>query len=242
LVELATSTNSNGVDLFGPTVNICSKINNLAMPNQMIIYKDLYDVIKASSFFEKYYFSEIIKNDINDGRYYLYPYTIYSVHSNYNLIPNQYLKPNEIIYNKNRNINGEKNQNKQKNEANSSFNILIIDDDRDVLDIFTNVVKSEGYNTVSYSDPAEAWNYFLNVSPYYFDLILTDIRMPWINGIKLYSKFKTINPDVKILFISALDAVEELVSVFPDIKSTDFIRKPVTRKHLLSIIKSTLAI
>ena len=40
-VELATSTNSNGVDLFGPAVNSCSKINNLAMPNQMVIYKDL---------------------------------------------------------------------------------------------------------------------------------------------------------------------------------------------------------
>ena len=240
-VELATSTNSNGVDLFGPAVNSCSKINNLAMPNQMVIYKDLYDVIKASSFFEKYCFSEIIKNDIN-GRYCLYPYKIYSVYYNCKLLPNQYLEPNETIYHKNHKIHGEKNQKKQKNEVNSSFNILIIDDDKDILDIFTNVVKSEGYNTISYSDPTEACNYFLNVSPYYFDLILTDIRMPWINGIKLYSKFKTINPDIKILFISALDAVEELVSVFPEIKNTDFIRKTITRKYLLSIIKSTLAI
>ena len=114
-----------------------------------------------------------------------------------------------------------KNQKKQKNEVNSYFNILIIDDDKDILDIFTNVVKSEGYNTISCTYPTrEACNYFLNVSPYYFDLILTDIRMPWINGIKLYSKFKTINPDIKILFIFALDAVEELVSVFPEIKNT----------------------
>jgi len=174
--------------------------------------------------------------------YCLYPYKIYSVYYNCKLLPNQYLEPNETIYHKNHKIHGEKNQKKQKNEVNSSFNILIIDDDKDILDIFTNVVKSEGYNTISYSDPTEACNYFLNISPYYFDLILTDIRMPWINGIKLYSKFKTINPDIKILFISALDAVEELVSVFPEIKNTDFIRKPITRKYLLSIIKSTLAI
>ncbi len=39
-VELATSTNSNGVDLFGPAVNICSKINHLALSNEMVIYKD----------------------------------------------------------------------------------------------------------------------------------------------------------------------------------------------------------
>ena len=32
-VELATSINSNGVDLFGPTVNICSKINRQSLPN-----------------------------------------------------------------------------------------------------------------------------------------------------------------------------------------------------------------
>jgi len=108
------------------------------------------------------------------------------------------------------------------------------------LIFFSTIVKSDGYNTISYSDPAEAWNHFSNVSPYYFDLILTDIRMPGINGIKLYFKFKTIDPDVKILFISALDAVEELMSVFPDIKNTDFIRKPVTRKYLLSKIRSTL--
>jgi hypothetical protein len=36
-VELATSTNSNGVDLFGPTVNICSKISRPSLPNEMII-------------------------------------------------------------------------------------------------------------------------------------------------------------------------------------------------------------
>ena len=45
-VELATSSNSNGVDLFGPTVNICSKINHLTLPNQLVIHKDLYDIIK----------------------------------------------------------------------------------------------------------------------------------------------------------------------------------------------------
>ena len=59
LVELATSTNSNGVDLFGPTVNICSKINHLALPNQMVIYKDLYDVIKELTFFKEYRFEEV---------------------------------------------------------------------------------------------------------------------------------------------------------------------------------------
>jgi CheY-like chemotaxis protein len=239
-VELATSLNSNGVDLFGPAINICSKINRLASPNGMVIYKDLYDVVKNKSFFGKYYFSDVIKNDLN-GRYCLYPYKVYSVHHSRKLIQSQYLESDAIIYHENHTIYGKKKHIKQ-NKSNSSFNILIIDDNKDILDIFFTLIKSDGYNVISYSDPAEAWNHFSNISPYYFDLILTDIRMPGINGIKLYFKFKTINPDVKILFISALDAIEELISVFPDIKSTDFIRKPVTREYLLSKIKSTLSL
>src|SRR3954452_22754285 len=65
-VELATSTNSNGVDLFGPTVNICSKINHLALPNQMVIYKDLYDVIKKTPFFRDYTFKNISESEISN--------------------------------------------------------------------------------------------------------------------------------------------------------------------------------
>jgi len=135
-VELATSINSNGVDLFGSAINICSKINRLASPNGMVIYKDLYDVIKNSSFFDKYYFSEIIKNDIN-GRYSLYPYKVYFVRHSCKLIQSQYLESNEIIYQKNHTMYEEKNQ-KNQNKANSSFHVLIIDDDKDILDIFFN--------------------------------------------------------------------------------------------------------
>ncbi len=49
--------------------------------------------------------------------------------------------------------------------------------------------------------------------------------MPEINGIKLYSKFKVINPNVKILFVSALDAVGELLSLFPEIKRFRYLKK-----------------
>ena len=45
-VELAISSNSLNVDLFGPPVNICSKINRYASPNQMIIHHDLFEVLK----------------------------------------------------------------------------------------------------------------------------------------------------------------------------------------------------
>ena len=45
-VEVAKSLTSTGEDLFGATVKLCSKINSKASPNQMVIGKNLYDVIK----------------------------------------------------------------------------------------------------------------------------------------------------------------------------------------------------
>jgi two-component system, OmpR family, response regulator ChvI len=58
--------------------------------------------------------------------------------------------------------------------------------------------------------------------------------MPGMNGIQLYSKLKVMNPDIKVLFLSALDAVEELLSIFPDIKINEIIRKPIEPRNLIS--------
>jgi len=52
--------------------------------------------------------------------------------------------------------------------------------------------------------------------------------MPGLNGLQLYYRLKAINRNMKILFVSALDAVPELVSILPDVKTTnDIIKKPV---------------
>jgi two-component SAPR family response regulator len=50
--------------------------------------------------------------------------------------------------------------------------------------------------------------------------------MPDINGIQLY-QIKILNPSVKIMFLTGLDAVNEITSMYHDIKSTDILRKPI---------------
>jgi two-component system, OmpR family, response regulator ChvI len=231
-VELATSTNSNSVDLFGPTVNICSKINHLALPNEMVIYKDLYDIISKSSYFKDYRFKEI--SEVNDDdEYGQYSLSVYSVHTVSD--PIEQLE----ISDKKRQKHTEQQKNRQ-NQENSSFNILLIDDDLDILFTFTTIIEVEGYNIATYSEPYKALNHFSQMSPYYYDLVVMDIRMPGLNGIQLYSKIKVMNPEIKVLFISALDAMDELLSIFPDIKPSEIIRKPVEPKALLSKIKTIL--
>lgn len=230
-VELATSTNSNNVDLFGPAVNICSKINHLALPNQMVIYKDLYDIIEKTSFFKNYIFKNNDKKKIidkEDG----YPYSFYSIQINdsVNLVTE--------IDNKTDHIDQKENS---QNQPNSSFNILFIDDDKDILFTFEPFIRTEGYNLTSFSDSKKALDHLSNLDPYYYDLIILDIRMPGFNGFQLYRQIKVLNPDTKMLFLTALDVfVEEIKIVCPDINASDIVRKPVSPDAFLSKIKSAL--
>lgn len=238
VMELAMSLNSNNVDLFGPTLNICSKINHLAPPNGMVIYRDLYDILTENIESEEYHFKEIQCN--NDDEYCKYSDLVYLVH--------RIEKPTESenvgsvsktqkLKTQQQQLLQQPQQRQQKNQlhqANSCYNILLIDDDTDILFTFTAVIEGEGYHLKSFNNPFEALNHFSQVDPYYYDLVIMDIRMPGMNGIQLYSKLKVMNPDIKVLFLSALDAVEELLSIFPDIKINEIIRKPIEPRNLIS--------
>lgn len=50
-VMIAKQVNSSSPDIFGPPVNMCAKINNLAKPNEMVIGGDLYEIVKSSDEF-----------------------------------------------------------------------------------------------------------------------------------------------------------------------------------------------
>ncbi|HXV38595.1 MAG TPA: adenylate/guanylate cyclase domain-containing protein [Nitrosopumilaceae archaeon] len=75
LVMTAKSENSFNEDIFGPTVNLCVKINKLAMPNSMVIGGDLHQIVKS---FEEYRFDVI--SEYNNGLKLHYP--IYSIKRN----------------------------------------------------------------------------------------------------------------------------------------------------------------
>jgi DNA-binding response OmpR family regulator len=64
--------------------------------------------------------------------------------------------------------------------------------------------------------------------------------MSFISGLQSYQLFKTINPDTKILFISALDAAEDLVCTLPGIKSKDILKKPLDSQDFISKVNEKL--
>jgi two-component system, OmpR family, response regulator ChvI len=82
--------------------------------------------------------------------------------------------------------------------------------------------------------------HFEQADPNNYNLVLMDIRMPNLNGIQLYYRLKAINPTIKILFVSALDAAQEMVSILPSIGLDDVIRKPADIEQFLFKVKTAL--
>ena len=82
--------------------------------------------------------------------------------------------------------------------------ILLVDDEKDILDLFTEYLSSNGFNTISFQNPLDALEYFYkNQSNCY--LIITDYKMPQMSGIDLIKKIrgKDTNSKIKIILISA---------------------------------------
>jgi len=119
--------------------------------------------------------------------------------------------------------------------------IMLVDDEPDILFTYKTILHNAGYNVDAFTDPIEALMSFANADPNTYNLVLMDIMMPNLNGLQLYYRLKTKNPNIKILFVSALDAAQEMASILPGIRLDDvIIRKPVDNNQFLSKVKIAL--
>ena len=117
-------------------------------------------------------------------------------------------------------------------------NIILIDDEQDVLYSFQMILSEAGYNVKPFSESKEAVKHLIDLNDSsYYDLAIIDIRMPELNGIQLYQMLKIINKNIRVLFISALDAADEILSLFPEIDPSNIIKKPVSQGYIVSKVK-----
>lgn len=99
----------------------------------------------------------------------------------------------------------------------------------------------EGYNVDAFTDSYEALKHFNNLNHSYYDLVITDIRMPGLSGLQLYQKIKAIDNTIRVVLVSALDALQEIASIFPDLDFRNIIRKPLNQEDFLDKVKAALS-
>jgi DNA-binding NtrC family response regulator len=78
--------------------------------------------------------------------------------------------------------------------------ILIVDDEQSMLDFLTLMLQKEGYDIITANDGAKAKEFIKKEK---LDLIISDIKMPDIDGIELLKYIKEINPGATVILITA---------------------------------------
>jgi two-component SAPR family response regulator len=115
--------------------------------------------------------------------------------------------------------------------------ILIVDDDTDIITTFKFGIENATNKRIvvdAHNDPRIA---LLDFQPNFYDLLLTDINMPYFDGIQLSERILDIDINVKICFMSGEEInCDVLREIHPCISLGCFIKKPVKIGYLVSRI------
>jgi DNA-binding NtrC family response regulator len=118
--------------------------------------------------------------------------------------------------------------------------ILIVDDEFDIVTLIEASLQKHGFDTLAFTDPLLAFEHFQNNSKD-FALVISDIRMPSMNGYELIRKIKAERPAIKTILISAFEInKEEFSKIMPTVKIDSFITKPISLEQLVHSIENTL--
>lgn len=104
--------------------------------------------------------------------------------------------------------------------------IIVVDDEHDLVDLFSDALSLNGYDVSSFTDPIVA---FENIkrNPDKYSLLITDFRMNKMNGCELGIKAKELNHNIQVILITAYENIDGNVLNF------EHINKPTTIQILL---------
>ncbi len=225
-LDVARTLVSKDENTLFPT-SLYSKARHLAKPNMAIIGQDLYQMLSLMNLTKKdYTFKEIDHYILNIEE----TYSIYEISSS---ASDSYLSFLEKI-------TSSLHLQKEKLNKEKASNIMIVDDEEDVLLTFRSFLMDKKHGVDTFKNVTEAVSHLMTVDPDYYDLILIDIRMTPINGLQFYSRLKALNCKSKVIFISAIDALDQLVAMIPEIEREFVLQKPVTRDRFVQTVTTAL--
>jgi CheY-like chemotaxis protein len=119
-----------------------------------------------------------------------------------------------------------------------NLNILIIDDEKCICDVVKKVLEEDGHSVATTLSGRKGLRLFKGET---FDLVLSDITMPDIDGAKLISKLKNMNPQVKLITLTG-HVEEEKLNKVKKAGADQILLKPFKKEDLYKAIGKTLSI
>src|SRR4030042_5825718 len=114
--------------------------------------------------------------------------------------------------------------------------ILIVDDEKMIYSIVARRLAKEGYPCVMANNGREALNCFYQDN---FSLIISDIRMPEMNGLELLKNVKAVRPKMMFIIMTAYPEIDMAVEAIR-LGANDFLIKPVDLELMVFSLKNAL--
>ncbi|MFO7460373.1 MAG: sigma-54 dependent transcriptional regulator [Desulfatiglandales bacterium] len=115
--------------------------------------------------------------------------------------------------------------------------ILIIDDEKDMLALLKRILAEETqHEVVTETNPVRALELFKERP---FDLVITDLKMPRMDGIKVLETVKKVRPDVSVVILTAFATIETAVEATRK-GAYDYITKPFRRERILITVEKVM--
>ncbi len=117
--------------------------------------------------------------------------------------------------------------------------ILIVDDEYDITFVFKIILEERGFVTDIYNDPIVALSTY---KPYYYDLVMIDLKLPGMTGFELYNQIRKIDNQTKVCFLTSSEQFHQQFrnNEFQDFDPNLFIQKPVENEVLINKINKII--
>jgi CheY-like chemotaxis protein len=115
--------------------------------------------------------------------------------------------------------------------------IIVVDDD-DIAHVMRKALETEGgFEVDAFTDPKQALEQF-KAHAHAYQAVLSDIRMPYIDGLELAKEIRNLNQKVSILLMSALEMDrQDSASKLRAARIDGFVEKPISMKKLVELIR-----
>ncbi|GAB4390492.1 MAG: hypothetical protein Kow0025_22910 [Thermodesulfovibrionales bacterium] len=118
-------------------------------------------------------------------------------------------------------------------EAGGAETVLAVDDEVPVLEFIKDTLGSRGYRVELADRPSQGLSLYRQ-SPRKYDLVITDVVMPEMNGAQLIAALREINPDVRVIAVTGFGDYLE------DVSADSYLKKPFKGKALLAAVREVL--
>ena len=126
----------------------------------------------------------------------------------------------------------------QQNSPSHPKTVLVIDDDESLRRVVEYNLHEEGYRVLIAADGAGGWRTFQAET---VDLVLTDVRMPEMDGIEVLTRIKAMQADVPVIMLTAHGTINSAVEAMK-LGAFDYLTKPFNREQLKAAVRKAFEV